>query len=116
MRIDPQHYAEFLNAVQVARTQGPVGSSPRDWAANVIEAADERNLIDSLNPVPLDRHQVRNFCQNPIHSSAACFCTVMAWGGMRVPNARKAWRQRSNWRERPRSTALTLGHRSSRGI
>lgn len=70
------------------------GKRPQRWGASVL--ADSA-LLDGLPDVVVTRDAVKAFCRNERNSDEACFLVIMAWGGMRVSNARRAWLARDRW-------------------
>lgn len=70
------------------------GKCPRGLGASV--QADDA-LLSGLPDVALTREDVKAFCCNERNSDEACFLVIMAWGGMRVSNARRAWHARDRW-------------------
>lgn len=70
------------------------GKRPQRWGASVL--ADSA-LLDGLPDVVVTRDDVKAFCGNQRNSDEACFLVIMAWGGMRVSNARLAWPARDRW-------------------
>lgn len=54
-------------------------------------------VLDSLPDVTMTRDTVKAFCRDERNSDEACFLVIMAWGGMHVSNARRAWPARDRW-------------------
>lgn len=68
------------------------GRTPQRWANSV-----EQGLGTGLPDKPVHRGDLRAFCRDESHSLEACFLTVMAWGGMKVPHGQLAWSARGGW-------------------
>lgn len=90
MPFDESQLRAFANAAPAAPW---VGKPPRDWAAQVAPAF----RADDLPTTGHTRASLRAFCEERKNSTEICFVAIMAWGGMRVPNGRQAWRQKAKW-------------------
>jgi len=69
------------------------GATPASWFGSVSKCAVGINLPDHAQR----RADLRSYCLDPTISTETCVIAVLAWGGMRVANGRKAWRVRADW-------------------
>ena len=87
------HWTVFSTIPHVAAGAG--GVAPEDW----VQSHNLEDTPDDLPSEQLDRHQVRNICQDKNKPVLFCYLCVMAWGaqggkGFRSDNVQSAWENR----------------------
>lgn len=112
---DAPHLKQFVDIPYVSA--GSIGLAPSVWASRHMLP----NLTDEVGQLPtklLDRHQVREICQNHKFPLLYCYICVMAWGGQgQLPggtaHVRAAWDARRNIEARLRSLRFVNHSRKS---
>lgn len=90
MPLDERHLAALRDAAPALTW---LGRSPRTWADSVGASPVSASVPTSGHT----RETLRSFCQDERNSVGACFIAVMAWGGMRISNGRRAWKHHTEW-------------------
>lgn len=89
-QFDATALESFLRASPSATWEGCI---PRDWAASFVPPSSSV----SLPTAPQGRAALRSYCTAQTTTAEECFLAVMAWGRMRIPNAKRAWASKSGW-------------------
>lgn len=75
-------------------TQGTVGINVQRWARNVFP----NNELNANPPnVQFSRTELFAYCGCPDTSGLDATISILAWGGMRINNARRFFAQRNTW-------------------